>query len=438
MPGLAQSLGAIARSRAVWTLTDQAVVSGGNFATQFLLGHVLAREAFGLYGVGFTIVQLLLNTQGALITAAYMVHLPKRPPDERPRYAGSTLIHQLILCVAGAIGLALGAAAAAGFGGPDGLPVILLCQAAVIAFILFREFARQLSFAGLRVGEALGLDTVFVGVQFAAIAGLAWAGQLTPGRAFLAMGLAALLAALFWRLTTRQQFQPDRRAAGEDWRAHWRFSRWIFGTSIAFTLSNMAYPWVLFAFHGTAENGVLQACMLVGFQLINPFILGLGNFLAPRTAHAVHDGGTAALAAIVRKADFLFLAVVGGFALVLWFAGGWLMDLAWAGKYTGFAPVVHYLAVGQLFFALTITANHALNALDRPHTAFQALLLASLVTWTAGVWLVWKHGAAGAAGGQALGALTALLYTRWCYARALAAHAAPETGAQEAMRNDGR
>ena len=420
MPNLAQSLAALAKSRAVWTLGDQAIVSGGNFATQFLLAHALTREGFGLFGVGYTIVQLLLNTQASLITAAYMVNLPRRSAEDRAQYTGSTLIHQIVLAIVGVFGLALGAGSMLALGHDNGLGGVLACQAAVIVFILFRDYARQLSFASLRVGEALGLDSVFVGVQFAAIAVLAYLGYLTTSRVFLVIGGAALVAALAWRFYTKQEFKPSLTAAKADWRGNWSFSRWIFATNLAFLASNLAYPWVLLYFHGAAANGIMQACMLVGFQLINPFILGLGNFLAPRTAHAVHEGGAPALAAIVRKVDLLVLAVVGGYGAALLLGGNWLLALAFADKYNGYAHVVNYLALGQLFFALTITANHALNALGQPHTAFFALLLASGVTWTAGVWLVWQYGVVGAAGGQALGAATAMLYTRWRYAQAIA------------------
>lgn len=428
MPSVAQTIAALAKSRAVWTLTDQAIVSGGNFATQFLLGHALSKEGFGLYGVGFTIVQLLINTQSSLITAAYMVNFPKRPAEGRAGYTGSTLVHQVILALCGLLGLLLGAKATTFMAAPFGLGSVLACQAAVILFILFRDYARQLSFASLRVPEALGIDSVFVAAQFAGIAALAYLGYLTPARAFLAMGAAALAAAILWCLFSRQEFRPSWGAAKAHWRANWSFSRWIFATNIAFLASNIAYPWVLLYFHGPGANGVLQACLLIGFQLINPFILGLGNFLAPRTAHAVHEGGAPALREIVRKVDLLFLAVVGGYCAALWLGGEWLLSVAWADKYNGNAHVVNYLALGQLFFALTITANHALNALGQPHTAFFALLLAALVTWTAGVWLVWQYGAAGAAGGQALGAATALLYTRWRYSLAITRYA----GAEEA------
>lgn len=165
---------------------------------------------------------------------------------------------------------------------------------------------------------------------------------------------------------------------------------------------------------------MLQACLLVGFQLINPFILGIGNFLAPRTAHAVHEGGVPALKAVVRKADVLFLAVVGGYFIVLLPLGQPVLDLLSKGQYPASASVLHYLAFGQLLFALTITANHALNALEQPDVAFRALLLSAAVTWTAGIWLVWHYGPLGAAAGQALGAAAAMAYTRWHYHLAVA------------------
>jgi O-antigen/teichoic acid export membrane protein len=433
MTSAAQKVLALARNRAVLTLADQAVMSGGNFLMQLLLLRAFTREEFGLYGVGFTVVQFLLNTQAALVTAAYMVHLPKLSEDARPAYAGSTLVHQLIASACGVAALAASAATLYLMDRQPGLGAVLACQAVVLAFVLFRDYARQLSFAGLRVTEALGLDTIFVGVQFAGMGLLAWRGELTAPRAFLVMGLASLLAITVWWFGSAQRFRPSRAQALADWRRNWRFSRWIFATSLAFLASNLAYPWVLLYFHGPAANGVLSACLLIGFQLINPFILGIGNFIAPRSAHALHEEGLFALQGLVRKVDLLFAAVVGGYFVVLLFAGEWILGLFSGGKYPGEAHVVHWLALGQLFFALTITANHALNALEQPNIAFQALLLAALVTWTAGVWLVWQYGALGAAAGQTLGAGTALLYTRWRYAQAVARQA----GRQEAQLEHG-
>lgn len=208
MPGLAATVKTLARSRAVWTLADQAVVSGGNFLTQLLLLRTFVREDYGLFAVGFTIVQFLLNNQAALVTTAYMVFYPKTAAEDRAAYAGSTLIHQAVLAVCGAAALCLGAIGVYLSGARPGLGVVLACQAAAILFLLFRDYARQISFAGLRVHDALAVDSVFVGVQFAGAALLAWQGQLSPGRMFLVMGAAALVAALVWRAMSRQQFSP--------------------------------------------------------------------------------------------------------------------------------------------------------------------------------------------------------------------------------------
>ena len=411
---------ALARSRAVLTLLDQAVMSGGNFLMQILLARTLAKSELGLYGVGFTVVQFLLNTQASLVTAAYMVFSPKLDEAERIRYAGSTRIHQGIIAVCATAALLAAAGIVFFTGGDHALATVLLCQSLLLYFTLFRDYARQLSFAGLRVTEALGLDTVFVVTQFLAVGALAWQHQLTAPWAFLAIGSASLVAVISWRLTTAQRFAADRVHARADWSKNWHFSRWIFGTNLAFLASNLAYPWVLYTFRGPEANGVLQACLIVGFQLINPFILGIGNFLAPRTAHALHEGGLPALKTVVRNVDVLFAVVVGGYFLALLLGGQWVLDIVTKGKYPGAAPVVHCLALGQVFFALTITANHALNALEQPNIAFQALLIASLVTWTAGVWMVWQYGPLGAAAGQALGGFAALAYTRWRFQRAVA------------------
>jgi len=421
--GLLGKLVPLLQSRAVLALADQAVVSGANFAASFVLALALTKEGYGLYGLGFTIVQLLLNTQSAVVTSAYMVNSPKFEEDERRRYTASVLVHQGILCLVAIIGLGLAALLLPRAGGMSAesslgaLAPLLGIQAVVIAFILLREFVRQLSFAAMNMALALALDIGFASLQLGALGALAWFDLLSPERAFLVLGGAALLSSACWFALNRHRFRLDPARILPDFKSNWQFSRWMFAANLLFLASNQLYPWLLFAFHGSAANGEFQASFLV-VALLNPFVLGIGNFLAARTAHAREEQGIQGIQRVVRKADQLFVAVLGAFCLLMLVAGGPLLALATGGKYAGHGVVINFLALWQLLFALAIPASHALNALNRPDVTLKALSCSLGVTATLGVWLVWAFGPAGVAAGLAAGSLAALIFTRLAFWRA--------------------
>ena len=90
-----------------------------------------------------------------------------------------------------------------------------------------------------------------------------------------------------------------------DWIHNWRFGRWALASQLLSSTTPYVMPWVIAVTHGEAQTGLLGACStLVGFP--NMFLMGLCNFLSPRTAQAYAHGGLAELRSVLLKTALLF------------------------------------------------------------------------------------------------------------------------------------
>jgi O-antigen/teichoic acid export membrane protein len=146
--------------------------------------------------------------------------------------------------------------------------------------------------------------------------------------------------------------------------------------------------------------------------LVNPFILGMGNFLAPRIMHAHASGGAEAVRDIVTKGTLVVFVVLGPFCFCMIFFGDFVLRTIYGDKFAGNGGVVALLAVSQFVELITFPMAPALYVLGRPDAVFRCHFAALLVTGTAGLCLVKYFGILGVAGGLLAAGVTASLY-RW-------------------------
>lgn len=405
-----------AAGKALVTILDQGIVSATNFFASIVIVRSCTKDEFGLYMLGLSIALLAMNTQNSLITSAYIVFSPRLEGDERCRYAGSTLIHEVLLAVAFTLALPVAGLLYVLGGGSEGLERVLFALTLAISGIMFKEYARQLCFAGLQAFTVFMLDSAVFVLQLGGLIVLALAGGVAADRALWVTGGATLLATLGWLSMRRGAFAPDWRWAGSDFGRNWTYCRWIFAMNLAYIGSNQVYPWLLYTFHGPEANGVFGACFNVVF-FANPFILGLGNFLGPKAVHAYTSGGVHHMQSVVYKATLFFTVTMTLFCAGMLLFGNWILVLLCGEQYDGNGGTVFILALSQLVWSLTIPVNYALNAVERPDVAFKSLVLALIFTFTAGIWMVAAFGPAGIAGGLLAGNIIACVYNRIVYVR---------------------
>lgn len=410
----------MSRLRALWSdavlrkgmlsVFDQAVVSGTSFVTSVLIGRLCSPQELGVYYLALSVVLFIRGIQEQIISAPFSVYCHRHRKEELAAYTGSALAHEGLLLLVTVAGLSVGAVV---FSGdlladvvPGGLPAAAVWAVVGAApFLLFREYLRQLVFARLALRTAILLDVAVAVVQLGGLALLALFDRLTVGNAYLVMGGACATAALGWWSLPREPVRLQRSRIVPDWKRNWKFSRWALASHLVGCSTPYLLPWFVAAVDGTAATGILAACnTLVG--LANAFMMGLGNYLTPKSAQSFAAGGIPALRSVLRKTLILFGLSIGGFALVSVFAGNWMAVLIYGRQYAGAGPILAVLAFGLLAGSIGMTAGNGLWAIERPAANFRADVCALMATVVSAALLTPPYGVLGAALSSLIGAAT--------------------------------
>ena len=377
-----------AKRESLLSLADQTVVSGVTFLTTILLGRSCGAEQLGIYALGFTVVVFVSNVQMALITIPYTNQWRGRAEVDRDGFAGIALLQQSILAalMSVIIGLVAGSLWLSGL--YENVNSVLFVVAVMLPVLLAREFARRFSFAHLRMGTALAIDSIVSILQVAGIVALFAVDQLSARTAYIALGVCAGIGSISALATMRGLFVIRwdllRRAALE----HWEFGRWVLATSVLTTFQAYVVHWLLAFVSGTADTGVYAACMTI-VLLLNPLLLGFSNFLGPKTAKAFADGGRRQLRAIVWKACLGLGGIMVLYCILVFIVGDRVISLLYHGsEYSGHGHLLTVLAITCLIGAIDFPAMCGLRAMNHPDVSFLASGASALVTLAGGLTLI--------------------------------------------------
>lgn len=350
------------------SLGDQAIVSGTNFATSVILGKCCNNESLGVYYLALSLAYFIRGMQEQLIASPYTIFSNKCEPEKLPRYSGSILVHEAVIMLAAACAIASAAWLTAG---NAELSQVLWILAGAAPLMLLREFARQVSFARMNVVSAAALDVAVGILQIGMLLLLARFDALSTPTAFLVIALAVALPTLCWMTFWRGTFQADAAAILPDAKQNWTLGKWAVASTLLACVASYALPWVLKFHNGEGAAGVLGAATtLVG--LANMFVLGMSNFMCPRTVRAYATGGVPGLKRVLLKAVGLYSAVLGPFALCVFFAGDSVMRMVYRDGLDGAGQIIAVLAVGQWINSMGISAGNGLWAIERPAANFTA------------------------------------------------------------------
>jgi O-antigen/teichoic acid export membrane protein len=375
------------------SVIDQAVVSGTNFATSVLLGRFAMQEELGVYYLALSVIYFARGIQEQLVSAPYMIYCSRKRGRELSEYAGSALVHQCVVVgvTAGVllVALALGVL-------PRHMAGAFWLLAVATPLVLFREFARQMSFAHLELTRATLLDIAAAIVQFAALILLAMSGQLTVTSTLATIAVASGIAAVGWLATSTRSMIACLPFAVRDWVHNWRFARWALASQLLSSTTPYVMPWVIAVTHGEAQTGLLGACStLVGFP--NMFLMGLCNFLSPRTAQAYAHGGLQELRSVLWNTALLFGATLGGLAALTFVIGEQITVFVYGPQFAGGGLIVGVLSLSVLANSLGVVAGNGLWAIERPSASFAADVCSLFIVIVAAIILVPLFGPLGAA-----------------------------------------
>ena len=385
----------VALNRRSLSLVDQAVVSVTSMGTSVIVGRTCAKEQLGLYASGLSLVLLLTAIQAALITVPYTISNPRIPKDEHPLYKGSTILQQVCLVSLGMLTFLLFGLFGSKHRSGD-LKSILLTLAVVSGVICFRDFVRRISYAELHFTFALVTDCVLAVIQLTAVGLLAWTHHLSARRALFAMGFASSCGGIMWLVFSWNSICFSLGHAVKGFRVNWSLGRWLFSSSVLWSLSVDQYPWVITALSAPVEAAVWASCFGV-MAFLNPIVLALNNDVAPRVSHDYAEHGLSGLSrSVFRSASIAAILTLPVLATLLVF-GSRIVKLMYGAKYAGNGSIVSILAIGVWFYAISLAFPYGMLTLKRPEVDFSINVACFVTFLAAGIWLIHAHGVFGAA-----------------------------------------
>ncbi len=378
---------------ALLCLVDQGVVSAAGFGTSVLIGRHAPSE-LGVYFIALSIVLFIRGFQEQMISVPYTIY-HHQYKDTLASYRGSCLIQQsglVSVCLVFLVGMLI--AASTGWLKSDLVsPLIVLLF--LMPALMMREVIRQYCFTHHENLSVLAIDSGITVLQICALVVLGYFNLLSGASAWAVIGLACAITLGVWYFQNRPgiKFATERWRA--DWNQNWSFGKWAVGGQLVGSLPTYILPFILAESAGTADTGLFAAAMtLVG--IANIFKMGIANFLTPKAAQVYVDHGAPGLKRVLLQMALIFLVFIGGFALVLALAGGWIAVVVYDSRYTGLQAAMGLLALAQLCEGLAIVASNGLYVLGRIKANFWVDVILMIVVITAAVLLVNPLGVMGA------------------------------------------
>jgi O-antigen/teichoic acid export membrane protein len=409
-------LGAMVRSKGVWALADQAVVSLGNFLTSVLLIRHWhgSTQTFGQYALVFGVALFLNNVHAALVTYPLTVRGAASSPDGLRRMASSALA--MGICLAPILMLGL-LAATIGAHRPSLLPF----AAAAMLLWQAQETLRRALLARLRHRDALPGDAVsYVGqaVVIWLMTHRASGATITPEAAFAAIGLTSLAGALVqaWQLgVTPGGWASLKCSIGQSWRV----GRWVLFSTLVGAIATYASPWTLQGAAGAVAVARFSALATM-LNLTNPVMITVSGLIVPAVA-AVRGQGPGA----VRRVTWRY-ALLGAVLLLPYLSGLILVPrLALRVFYGADSPYLGltlYLRVFAAGYAMTygvMICTGVLNGLEQARGTFVAAFIAAAATTVTTVPLAIRFGLIGATVGGIIPIILQLLAAGWMLRHAI-------------------
>lgn len=395
--------------RGVLGLTDQAIISAGNFLTTILLARRLSEETFGTYSILWQLLIVLNNLHFSLVSYPLTVRGAGGGESTVRRLLLPAVKMTALLVVIWLLPLGIASFATSTL---NILPIIL------IALLLWQtqDLARRALMAQQRfelpiLGDALS----YVGQ--AAIVFLVVTPNSSLRLIFVIMAGTSLAAAMV-QLFQRPPLRPALESSRQFVTSGWKLGRWLLLNNLLNMVNIQVVMWSVAYFHGAVAIGTLAAVSGI-LGITHPALMGLTGMMLPGVAHATAAGGKYAA---LRTAGFY--AGLGALLLlpvwlVLMIFPGFTLDLFFAGKYADATLPLRLLVIFYVIDFVGRMIESTLNSMQENPASSAANVAAAIVTACVTIPLTYLYSINGAILGGWASVLARLLVGAYFLKRAV-------------------
>ncbi len=357
-------------------LVDQAMVSGSNFLIGILLARQLGLEAFGWFTLAWIVVLFIQSLQQAVIISPMMTFGGGAERAEHPTYFGAVFRHQawffLISTTLTLVSLSTWEFLIGGMGYPAIFALTFLVGASQ-----WQEFLRRYHFTLRQTWSAFAADAFRYLSQLLVLLliGLALAETMNVALALWIKALASLgggLVALA-RIRRSDWSTPVYRTVT---RQHWRFGRWLAGSTLMRWGSSNVFVLAAAALLGPAAVGGIRAAeTLMGVTHI--FFQAMENTVPPRAARIFKDSGPEALNRVVRNLCLAGGLLTAALAIALSLAPEFWLGRIFGAEYADYAHLVKWFGLIYVFMCLNMVLRIGLRTMTDTRPIFITSIIVS-------------------------------------------------------------
>jgi O-antigen/teichoic acid export membrane protein len=378
------------RSGFVGGLTDQAIVSLGNFGLNVALARGFTEHDYGAFSLILSFALFLNTLHQAFVTFPLSV---RGAPAEPARF-------DYFLAVATALTFAemllffpviSGAALSVRY-----FHILPLACCFLLAWQLQETYRRGL-LARARYGAAIANDFVRYIATLAAILAMGHFFPLSLQSVFLLLIAGSLLTCWALLPPVVMQFPSVLHNINDELRDHWRMASPILGANLLAAFSTQWFLWLLAWGHNLSSSATLVALAnIVAFS--SPVMYGIENILVPEIALQRNHLTFEHLMALLRRRGVACGALVLPFFLIV---------IAWPGPvlhmfyghhktYAQFTVALQMLAAAYAPYLASYIFSATLRGYSATAAVFKMQLYPALFGITLGTWLTLHYGVAGA------------------------------------------
>ncbi|HTC48200.1 MAG TPA: hypothetical protein VK722_12815 [Candidatus Aquilonibacter sp.] len=367
-------------------IIDYGLISGSNFLLGVLLARWLSPTEYGAYALSFSFFILAGFLYQALLLEPLSVFSGSMFSDNLRGYLKTTMwIHwalSFVMCVV----LAIAAVVTAVVGHSPILAVSLAGMTIATPFILVHGMARRSFYLKLSPGPAAFASTFYCALVVGGVFVVYRMGKLSSFKAFLIMGLAALVSCIVMVVQLNMVLppataKPNLRAT---WGKHWEYGRWALATCVVGWIPNYVYIPLVSSFSGMATAGELRALMNLAAPVLQTYA-ALSMLFLPYAARVENRNGKKAAKALNRRLAFLFVAGSIVYWAVLIPLKQPLFHFLYNGKYLESAYLIPLFGLETTIWSASLGPAILLRAMESPRSLFVANGAASVVAILVGV-----------------------------------------------------
>lgn len=363
-----------------FSVIDQVVLSGGNFALSAVLIRLWAPAEFGLFTLLLSFGLLATGLQNALVSGPLSVLRPEEnTADFLPFHRTLLIVNSAYIVVATVVAAGLVATFLPA-------PATLAAFAAFVFATLWREYARSVYFAELRVTRVLFIDVCYVLIGLIFLVEIyRRAPDMPLPPLFLALTVAAgTPAALVLLLDRKLDFLLPLSEVARRYRAIFRQSGWSLIGVVTTELHSRGYIYLVSAVAGNAALGALQAARLI-FQPMVLLATAWGRTARVMLAKLLKSQQRRAALSFVGKSIALLLFGWLCFCTLIWLAWPMIDRALFQPDYPDIAGIVALWAIA----ALWVLIRNAFSIYLQAMVAFRYLAFATLYSSVASLPVLW-------------------------------------------------